>query len=164
MCKGKKQRTESTTSVTMTPTISSLVSSCLAICSPLHVSVHCRLFLYSLSKKLEFAPVASAITAISQRSPNNSFLHLMARDTASCVSGSNRFRWPPVTDRRTDKYNFSVMIHRCYQQLTHSCMITIRWLGKGAGLLVGCHGSARLDHPCITKVSCSSYSYWNSSH
>ena len=45
--------------------ISSLKSSCLAICSSLHASVHCRLFfLYGLSKKLAFVPVASAITAI----------------------------------------------------------------------------------------------------
>ena len=48
----------------MTPTISSLESSCLAIYSPLHVSVHCRLFLYSLSKKLALSPMASAMTAV----------------------------------------------------------------------------------------------------
>ena len=48
----------------MTMTISSLESSCLAICSPLHVSVLCHLFLYGLSKKLAFVPVASAMTAV----------------------------------------------------------------------------------------------------
>ena len=34
-------------------------SSRLANCSPLHVSVHCRVVLYSPPKKLEFVPVAS---------------------------------------------------------------------------------------------------------
>ena len=64
MCEGKMPETESTTSVMMTVTISSRESSCLANCRPLHVSVHCRLFLYSLSKKLVFVPVASAMTTI----------------------------------------------------------------------------------------------------
>ena len=44
--------------------LSSLESSCLAICSPLYVSAHCRLFLYGQSKKLAFVLVASAMTAI----------------------------------------------------------------------------------------------------
>ena len=39
----------------------------------------------------------------------------MAKDTASCFSGSNRFRCPPVTDgqtdTQTDNYNFSIMIY-----------------------------------------------------
>ena len=56
--------TNSTTSVTVTVTISSRESSCLANYMPLHLSVHCCLFfLYSLSKKLVFVPVASAMTA-----------------------------------------------------------------------------------------------------
>ena len=53
-----------TTSVTMTPTVSSRESSCLANHSPLHVSVQCCRFLYSLFKKLAFMPVASAMTAV----------------------------------------------------------------------------------------------------
>ena len=61
---GKTAETESTTSVTMTVTIFSCESSCLANCRPLHVSVHCCLFLYSLSKKLVFVPVASAMIAV----------------------------------------------------------------------------------------------------
>ena len=44
VCKAKKQRTKSTTYMMMTATIPSLESSVLAICSPLHVSVHCCLF------------------------------------------------------------------------------------------------------------------------
>ena len=42
-CEGKKPKAESTTSVMMTWTISSRESSCLANCSPLLVSVHCRM-------------------------------------------------------------------------------------------------------------------------
>ena len=45
MCKAKKQRTESTAYMTMTLTILSLESSCLAFCSPLHESARCHLFL-----------------------------------------------------------------------------------------------------------------------
>ena len=36
--------------------------SCLGIYRLLHASVHCRLILYSLSKKLVFMPVTSAMT------------------------------------------------------------------------------------------------------
>ena len=46
----------------MTPAVSSCESSCLDNCSPLQVNVHCRPFY--LFKKLEFVPVASAITAV----------------------------------------------------------------------------------------------------
>ena len=68
-CEGKKPEVErtngGTTSVTMTPAVSSRESSCLASCSALRVSVLCRLFfLYSLFKKLPFVPVASATTAV----------------------------------------------------------------------------------------------------
>ena len=55
MREAKKQGTESTTYMTMTPTISYLQSSCLAICSPLHVSVHCcLLFVQSVQKASTF--------------------------------------------------------------------------------------------------------------
>ena len=47
-------------SVTMTQAASSHESSSLANCRLLHVSVHCRLILYSPSKKLVLVPVASA--------------------------------------------------------------------------------------------------------
>ena len=53
-----------TTSVTVTLTVPSRESSCLAICSPLHVSVHCRLFIVQSVQKLAFVPVASAMTAV----------------------------------------------------------------------------------------------------
>ena len=53
-----------TTSVTMTPTISSRESSCLANHGSPHASVHCRLFLFGLSKKLQFMPIATTMTAV----------------------------------------------------------------------------------------------------
>ena len=59
-CEGKSKPSESTTSVMITLTISSHESSSLANCSPLDVSVHCCLVLYSPSKKLVFVPIASA--------------------------------------------------------------------------------------------------------
>ena len=72
-------------------------------------------FLYSLSKKLEFVPVASAITTVHR----------------DCLILASNVRWPEIQplvswgqivstdlplltdrqpDRRTDKYNFSVMV------------------------------------------------------
>ena len=59
-CEGKGKPSECTTSVMITWTISSHESSSLANCSPLNVSVHCCLVLYSPSKKLVFVLVASA--------------------------------------------------------------------------------------------------------
>ena len=56
MCEAKKQGTESTTYMTMTPTISYLQSNCLAICSPLHVSVHCCLFFVQSVQKSSTFP------------------------------------------------------------------------------------------------------------
>ena len=64
MCEAKKQITRSTTYMMMTVTIPSLESSCLAFCSPLHVSVHCRLFHTVCPNKLAILLVASAMTAI----------------------------------------------------------------------------------------------------
>ena len=55
----KKPKSESTTFVITTPTISSHESSCLANCRPLKVVPVCCLVLYSLSKKLVFMSVAS---------------------------------------------------------------------------------------------------------
>ena len=41
--------------------MSSRESSCLAKCSPLRVSVHCRVVFYSPPKELVFVPVASTM-------------------------------------------------------------------------------------------------------
>ena len=54
---------EFTTFMTVTRTISSRESSCLAICKSLHVSVHFHLFFVQTAKKLVFVPIASAMTA-----------------------------------------------------------------------------------------------------
>ena len=59
-------------------------------------------FLYSLSKKLEFAPISSAITAVYR---DRLILASYVRwpGVQPLVSRwSNHFRWPPVTDRQTD--------------------------------------------------------------
>ena len=52
-----------------------------------HVSVHYRLFLYSLFKKLAFVPVASAITAV-------------CSDRRILASNAP---WTSVADSRTDR-------------------------------------------------------------
>ena len=72
-------------------TISSIESSCLAICSPLHVSVHCRLFFVQSVQEARVCACSQCHHCRLQRSLNSSFLSSMARDTASCVSGSNCF-------------------------------------------------------------------------
>ena len=46
----------------MTREVSPHESNCLATCRLVHVSVHCCLVLYGLSKELVFVPVASALT------------------------------------------------------------------------------------------------------
>ena len=40
----------------------------------------------------------------SQWQPSSSFKRAIARDAASCLSRSNRFRWTPVTDRQTKRW------------------------------------------------------------
>ena len=80
MCEANKQRSESTTYMTMSPTISSLESSCLAICSPLHVSVHCRLFfVQSVQEASAFTYPGKCHDRRSQRSPSSSFVRSLAR-------------------------------------------------------------------------------------
>ena len=117
MCEAKKQRTKSTTYMMMTATIPSLESSCLAICSPLHVvSVHCRLFfVHAVTKKLVLSPVASAMTAVhrdrlvlASYTPWPSTQPLMPR--GQIVSSDV----PLLTDRRTPhNYNLNNDILLC---------------------------------------------------
>ena len=101
----------------MTVTMSSHESSCLANCRPLCVSVHgCLVFVRSI-QEASVCACSYCYDCRSQRSPNSSFKRSMARYTVSCVSRSNRFRWPPIrdgqTDKWTDNYNFVYMTGHC---------------------------------------------------
>ena len=91
----------------MTQAVSSHESGCLANCRLLHVSVHCCLVLYALSKKLVFVPVASGAHKdclfLASDIQQLEIQHLVSR-------GQGYFCCPPITDRQMDNYNFN-MIH-----------------------------------------------------
>ena len=68
-------------------------------------------FLYSLSKKLEFAPVASAITAVHRdRLVLASYVRWPEIQPLVSRGQTVSADLPLLTDRRTHKYNFSVKI------------------------------------------------------
>ena len=98
--------TESTTSVTMTLTISSRESCCLANRRPLHVSIHCCpffVFFYGLSKKLVFMPVASAMTAVHRDrltlASNAQWPEIQSLTSRGQIVSADL---PLLTDRQTD--------------------------------------------------------------
>ena len=129
-CEGKKPESECTASVTMTPTISSHESSCLAHYN-VHVSVHCRLFLFSLSKKLTFTRVASAMTAVhidclilTSNTPRPEIQPLVSL-------GSNHFHWPPVMDGQITIILYIWWRHNYIHVYT---TIDIVWCRKGLTL------------------------------
>ena len=110
------ERIEYATYMTMTQTIlSSTESSCLAICSPrtLHVNIHCCLFLCSLSKKLEFVPVASAMSAVhgDHLILASYMLHSQRYSLHGVSCRWNSFRWSSVTDRHHTAMYWSDIDH-----------------------------------------------------
>ena len=85
LVKARAKPSESTASTMVTQTISSHKSSSLVNCRPLNVSDHCP------SKKLVFVPIVVPCLALTEIAQFSSFCRSMARDTASCVSRSNRY-------------------------------------------------------------------------
>ena len=104
--------------MTMTVTIPSLESSCLAICSPLHVSVHWRLFFIQSVQEASTFTCSKYHDCCSRRSPSFSFVCSMARYTATDASRSNCFRWPSVADRWTP-HNYDLNIISSHSVLCH---------------------------------------------
>ena len=91
-CERKKRNTESTIYMTMTREVSSHKSSCLANSRLLHVSVHCCLVFVRSVQQAIVCACSQFLDRRSQYMPISSFFHSTARDTAPCVSRSNRFR------------------------------------------------------------------------
>ena len=96
--------------------------------SPLHVSVHCRLFFVQSVQEASAFTYSKCHNRRSQRSPSSNFVHSLARYTATDASRSNHFRWPPVTYRQTDgwtPHNYYLNIIMMYIQL-HTCTYQIK--------------------------------------
>lgn len=129
MGEGKRQGTESTTSVTMILTISSLESSCLANCSSLHVSVHWRLLFV---QSIVFVPVASATTAVHKDrqvvASNDQWPEIQRLVSRGQIVSADP---PLLTDRLTDGHHTTIILiiydNNYYYygwRLTHSVIIS----------------------------------------
>ena len=109
MCEAKKQISQSTTNMTMTPTISSLESSSLAICSPLHVNVHCRLFFVQSVQEARAFTYGKCHDRRSQRSPSSSFVHShWCREVKAFPVTSSYWQ---IDGQTPHNYNLNIMIY-----------------------------------------------------